>query len=268
VDGATIACKEVSTMRRPFTTLALAGACGLIALAAVAALGAGLVRGGRSDPGAGAAQAGSRTWPLTLSPAPDDLALAQVSFHAPGRERLPKGSLRLAVSGPFGADYLAAATPRLATPGAARVLVLLVNRPSALLDPASVHLRLLAWRSLGAPAARTLEDPLARAGSAATPALCDLPVHGSPLAGSELRVLSSRGGALAGFDAAGAIAQAYDLACGLPYEAAFRQAVEPPASTSPSPPAPPVTPAPSPPPPVGKLPGEGCVPRPGYACPG
>ncbi len=254
-------------MRRPFTTLALAGACGLIALAAVAALGAGLIRSGGSDPGAGAVQAGSRTWPLTLSPAPDDLALAQVSFHAPGRGRLPKGSVRLAVSGPFGADYLAAATPRFVTPGAARALVLLVNRPSALLDPASVHLRLTAWRSLDAPAARTLEDPLARAGSAATPALCDLPVHGSPLAGSELRVLSSRGAALAGFDAGAAIAQAYDLACGLPYAAAFRQAVEQSAPTPPSPPAPPVSPAP-PPPPVGKLPGEGCVPRPGYACPG
>jgi hypothetical protein len=267
VDGATIAYEEVSTMRRPFTTLALAGACGLIALAAVAALGAGLVRSGGSDPGAAAVQAGSRTWPLTLSPAPDDLALAQVSFHAPGRGRLPKGSVRLAVSGPFGADYLAAATPRFVTPGAARALVLLVNRPSALLDPASVHLRLTAWRSLGAPAARTLEDPLARAGSAATPALCDLPVHGSPLAGSELRVLSSRGAALAGFDAGAAIAQAYDLACGLPYAAAFKQAVERAASAPPSPPAPPVSPAP-PPPPVGKLPGEGCVPRPGYACPG
>ncbi len=263
-------------MRRPLTTLVLAGACGLIALAAVAALGAGLVRGGGSHAGRAAVQPGSRTWPLTLSPAPDDLALAQVSFPARGRGRPPKGSLRLAVSGPFGADYLAAATPRLATPGAARALVLLVNRPSALEDPASVHLRFAAWRSLGAPAMHTFEDPFARAGSVATPALCDLPVHGSPLAGSELRVLSSRGTALAGFGAVGAIAQAYDLACGLPYAGAFKQAVEGPSSVSSPPPAPapspapspPVSPTPSPAPPVGKLPGEGCKPEPGYYCPG
>lgn len=263
-------------MRRPFTTLVLAGACGLIALAAVAALGAGLVRSGGSRPSGAARSAGARTWPLTLSPAPDDLALAQVSFHARGLERLPKGSLHVAVSGPFGADYLAVATPRFATDGAARALVLLVNRPSPLLDPVSVHLRLAAERSLGVPTVHRLEDPLARSATSAPPVLCDLPVHGSPLAGSELRVLSSRGAAVTGFDAAAAIAQAYDLACGLPYAAPFRQAVEQSASTPPSTPAPapPVTPsppvstAPSPPPPVGKLPGEGCIPRPGYACPG
>lgn len=259
-------------MRRPLTTLVLVSVCGLIALAAVAALGAGLVRDGRRDAAAPTAKAGSRVWPLTLSPAPDDLALAQVSFHVAHRGRLPKGSVRVAVSGPFGADYLAVATPGFATPGAMRALVLVVDRPSPLLDPASVRLRVDAWRSLGVPGVRTLENPFAQANAASRPALCDLPLHGSALAASELTVLTSRGSPLAGFNAAGALAQAYDLACGLPHASAFEQAVEHPSSSSPTPLPPgsptPAPPAPSPGPPVGKLPGEGCVPKPGYACPG
>jgi hypothetical protein len=257
-------------MRRPATTLMLATG-GLLAVAAVAALAAELVASAGAPVARGApgarwtrppargvdAGTGARTWPLALSPAPDDLALAQVSFRRSGRGRLPVGSLGVAVSGPFGSDYMAAAVPSFATPGAVHVLVLVVNRPSALLDPAVARLRVDAPDSLGAATARTLENPFARAKSAPRPALCDLPVRRTGLNGDELAPLSSRGSSLAGFDAAGAVAQGYDVACGLPHASAFEHAV---ARSSPA--------APSPAPPVGKLPGEGCKPAPGYACPG
>jgi len=250
-------------MRRPLTTLMLVATCGLLAVAAVGALGAELI-GSASRAHVGA---GTRTSPFTLSPAPDDLALAQVSFHRSGRGSPSAGSLHVAVSGPFGSDYLAAAVPRFTTPGATRALVLVVNRPSALLDPASVRLRIESPRSLGMPTVRKLENPFAPADFgplAPRPALCDLPLHGFALHGAELRALVSRGAALAGFAAASAVAEAYDVACRLPYAPSFAQAVEQASSGSPGPQ--PVPPAPEPP--VGKLPGEGCKPAPGYACPG
>lgn len=238
-------------MRRPFTMLTVVTVGGLVALAAVAALGASLMRASAST---------TRTVALTLAPAPNDLALTQVSFHPAHSERLSPASLRVAVSGPFGDDYLAMAAVRAPTPGVLRALVLVVNRPSPLMEPAAVSLKLVARRSLGAASIHTLENPLAsasttaaRAGAAAKAAPCDLPLHGVALTAGELRTLSSRGSPLPGFTAAGAVAQAYDLACALPYDATFKRAIEGVASS---------------PPPVGKLPGEGCKPAPGYACPG
>ncbi len=243
-------------MRRPLTTLTLVTVCGLLALAAVTAVGLALVRGAgarahRADAGA------TRSLRLALSAAPDDLTLAEVSFHASGSHPLSKRSLQVAVLGPFGDDYLAAAAPRSQPAGVRRALVLLVNRPSPLLDPVTVHLRVTAQRSLGAATDRELANPFARAASAPKPALCDLDTSGSPLSGAQLSALASHGTALAGFGPAGAVAEAYDAVCALPYASAFGQAVEQGSQ-----------PAPSPGPPVGKLPGEGCVPTPGYACPG
>jgi hypothetical protein len=245
------------------TTLTLVTVCGLLALVAVAALGATLVKSSKH-----AHAEGERGWPVTLSPAPDDLSLAQVEFHLGGRGRVPRSSFGVAAGGPFGSDYMAAAIPRVATRGAVDVLVIVVNRPSPLLDPASVRVRVSARRSLGVPALRTLENPFARLASAPRPALCDLPLHaGMALTIGELSVLHSQGVPPAGFDAASAVAQAYDVACGLPYESAFKRAVLSAGAPSPTPQPTPTTPE-SPTGPVGKLPGEGCKPTPGYACPG
>jgi hypothetical protein len=190
---------------------------------------------------------------MTLSPAPGDLSLAEVSFQRAARgQGIATGALQVAVIGPFGDDYLAVAVPRLQTPGGPRALVLLVNRPSALLDPVTVRLRLTARSALGAPLVRRSADPFARPGASSTPALCNLPLHGSVLSASALRPLYARGQALAGFDAANALAQAYDVVCGLPYSGSFQQAVEPPSAAPPGSRAPGCAP---------------CDPSPGYACP-
>jgi hypothetical protein len=264
-------------MRRSLTTLTLAALCGLLALAAVAALAAKLTRGSHPRAVRVVAAVPTRTWPLTLSPAPDDIALAQISFHAGAVRRLSAASLRLAVRGPFGDDYMALAVPRSSAHGVVRAMVLVVNRPSPLLDPTDVRLSAIAQRSLGVAVVRTSENAFARKASAVKPALCDLPTaHGAGLASTRLAALSSRGAPLAGFTVASAVAQAYNAACGLPYTSAFKRAVTQ-SSAAPSPPQPPpspsepaTTPQPAPPSekPVGKLPGEGCTPAPGYACPG
>jgi hypothetical protein len=249
-------------MRRPLTTLSSLSIIGLLALVGVAALGAKLVRGS----GELSTRAGTRTWPVTLSPAPSDLALAQVSFHG----RVPTGAvhswLRVSVGGAFGGDYMAASVPRLVSERSARVLIVLVNRPTPLLDPVSVHLHVQARGSLGVPRIETLENVFSRSATASRPALCDLPLHGIALAAGKLSVVGTLGQAPTGFAGASTVAQAYDLACGLPHASTFEQAVRAPAEAQPPQPVPP---APEPPkPPVGKLPGEGCVPTPGYACPG
>jgi hypothetical protein len=200
-----------------------------------------------------------RSWQLSLSPAPDDLALAQIDFPRAGaKARLSGRAARLTVAGPFGDDYLAlvAVSGRLAR--RPRALVLVVNRPSALLDPAGVALLLRAPVSLGAPVVDAVEDPLAQPPSR-PPALCDLSLHGSSLSPTLLRGLSSRGTTLPGFNPSSAAAQAYDLVCGLPHESSFTRAV----SGQQPQPAPTPTPIPTPTPP-GCTP---CDPRPGYACP-
>jgi hypothetical protein len=253
-------------MRRPVTTLILVVTCGALllgaglAVAIEASAGAGVERGAAAPDG--------RSWPVTMSAAPNDLTLAEASFREPRHgQPIAGSSLHVSVGAPFGDDYLAAAMLRLPTPGALRVLVALVNRPSPLEDPVSVSVRLTAPRVLGAPLVLKSVDLLSRSADARTPALCDLALHGSALSASGLRMLRSRGQALTGFDAASALAQAYDLMCGLSYSSSFTLAVTgSPASSSPSPPES-SSPAPSPTPPVGRVPGEGCVPTPGYACP-
>jgi hypothetical protein len=230
---------------------------------------------------------------VTLAPTRSDVALAELRFrHAPGGA-LTRRSLRLAVVGQFGRDYLAFAVASSPGPGGARALVLLVNRPSALLDPAQVRLAVSSRLGLGGVLVRKLTDVLARGATAFRAPLCDLSLHGRPLGRGGLRALGARGAALTGLDATAAIAAAYDAGCGLSYPSAFRQAVQGPGFSgcgggaaqqgalccppnamcapgpTPSPrptPMPGPTPAPVPPSPV--PPGcQPCDPRPGYACP-
>jgi hypothetical protein len=249
-------------MRRPLSTLAPVVIGGSLVLVAVVVVAVALSTSAGAHANRAGAASTRRTWPVTLSAAPDDLALAEVGFpRAAHGQRISERSLQVAVGEPFGDDYLAAAALRLPTARVPRMLVLLVNRPSPLADPVFVHVRLLALRALGEASPRRLADPLTRPAGAREPALCDLPLNGSALSASELLLLHTRGHALAGFDAAEAVAQAYDVSCGLAHASSFEQAVEQSGSSS----APPV---PSPAPPVGRLPGEGCEPRPGYACPG
>jgi hypothetical protein len=204
-----------------------------------------------------AAVSPDRDWNLALSPQPEDLALAEISFRRTGRRQtISPATLKLVAQPPVGDDYIAAATTALNTPGWLRTLVLVVNRPSPLLDPADVHLGVSTRRALGRPVVWKLIDPFSDLAAGLTPALCNLPLRGSTLAGSELRALRAVGQVLPGFNAASAAAQAYDVACGLPFEHAFEVDV-----VGSSEPAPAPTPVPRPP---GCTP---CDPAPGYACP-
>lgn len=264
--------------------LGVAAASGTAA-ASTAAVSAGRAGGGSSPAGVSSTGGGSRSlgrdWSVTVSPAPEDLALVAVRFPAAHREPVTDATLHASVPGPFGDDYLALAALR-SRPALAFVLV--VDRLSPLLDPAHVGVRLSARRALGPARLATAANPFAPTSAGAAPALCELPAAERPLREGQLLALGSRGGALSRFGAAAAVADAYDAVCGLPYPSAFKLAVtEPcapalapygsligascatrptPESPSPSPgPEPPVTPTPSPPqcPP--------CDPQPGYVCP-
>jgi hypothetical protein len=241
-------------LRRPLTLLAATATCGSLVLAAGWALTPSLFADASQKPPAASRAviaSAQRSWRVTLSPLPDDLALAQISFHGSHARQIARGSLQVALSGPFGDDYMAAGAIRTRTPGGPQALVLLVNRPSPLLDPVSVVVALTAGRSLGTPVVHKLADPFTHPEAGSTPALCDLRKHGSALGASEISTLDSHGSSLAGFSAASAVAQAYDVVCGLPYVSSFEQAIR----------------APSAAPPVGKIPGEGCEPEAGRACP-
>ena len=189
---------------------------------------------------AAAAHANSqRVWKVSVAaPAQFDLALAEVRFtrraHAAGvgsRASQLARSLRIALAGPAGQDYVAGAVTRFAVHGRPRILLLVVNRrPRGSLAPdlARVGLAITASRRLGAPVLSQVSDPFTRPRSGgAVPALCDLPVSagGGSLAATALHALLGRGAALEGFSAEAAIAQAYDAVCGKPYDAAFRKAV-------------------------------------------
>lgn len=244
----------------------IAAALALVALAAGASVQAAPARERHSGPRL-------RSWQLRLSPAVDDLSLAQISFPAAHRgARLAAGSLGLAAglaSGVPSADYAVVGAVRLAG-RVPRALVLLANRPSPLEDPTTATLRLNARPALGKPSTRTAEDAFTR-GVAKPAALCDLPLHRHALVAGEVLVLSARGKPPAGFGAAAAIADAYNAACGLPYPPGFKSAIAAPA-VIPSPPGsgPPGPPAPVPPPPErpSEPPGCGpCKPSPTAACP-
>ena len=186
---------------------------------------------------------------MTLSPSVGDIALAQIGFPSARGARLRHGSLGVSARAPFGDDYLAAGAVWVPGSGDRRVLVLLANRATDLADPVSVRLRASALGALGRPRILRARDPFTRP-SVKLPALCDLPLHGGPLAPSQLLVLAARGTPLKGFSAAGALAQAYDSVCHLPYSSTFKRALAPASGAPPSgnPPAPsPTEPLPSPP---------------------
>jgi hypothetical protein len=249
-------------MRSRWGSLVLLTACGSLAFAGCAAGATRAPESTDAHASRSPVRVPTRTWNVTVSPMPDDLALAEISFHptAP-RQAISGRTVRVSATAPFGDDYMAYAAPVSKTDGWLRLLVLVVNRPSPLADPVDVHLRVTARSTLGKPVVWTLSSPLAHPNRSLTPALCDLPFHGSSLGASGLRALGSRGASLPGFGVASSVAQAYDVACGLPYESAFVHDVAHPSNV-------PGAPVPAPGPPVGKLPGEGCVPAPGYACPG
>ncbi len=196
---------------------------------------------------------------LALSAAPDDLAVAEVRFEGRTRERISRASGRLGVIGPFGDDYLGAAVVEEGANAGRALLVVLVNRPSPLLDPVSVTFALTVPQGLGKHALRGASDPFTRPASGVAPAVCAL-TRRSPIAARELASLRALGAPLGSFSPAEAAAQAYDAVCGLSYSQAFRRAV-----TGPPPPQPAPPPAPHPIPEPPHCPP--CVPTPGYACP-
>ncbi len=237
----------------------------IVLLVALTSLLIGAGNAGGALPVRGGQTSAWRMLKLSADPAPNDLELLEIGFPRTSmRRRLSQRDLLLLVTSSFGDDYLALATVGTAPSHAPRALVLVVNRPSALLDPVHVALRLYSSRALGRPRVFTLTDPFGVPHVGLTPALCDLPLHGgASLAASSLGWLRTRGAPLGGFSPTAAVAQAYDVACSLPHEAAFAESVT---GQAPVPtPAPPVpTPSPPAPSPPGCTP---CNPAPGYACP-
>ena len=75
--------------------------------------------------------------------------------------RSTRRTLHAAVRGPFGADYLALAALRTRSDHARIAIVLLVNRATALLDPAHVRVRMRSARALGAPTVAVMSNPFA-----------------------------------------------------------------------------------------------------------
>jgi hypothetical protein len=176
----------------------------------------------------------TRAWKESvIAPAQFDFSLAEVRFGRPARvagARVSRGagSIRIALRGATGLDYVAAAVTRSSISGGPRALVLVVNRrPRGSLAPdlARIGLTVTAFRRLGPAAVSQSSDPFTRVRVGPTPALCDLPIRGASLVAGEIRSVLSRGVALTGFGAEAAIAQAYDVVCRRPYEQAFRAAV-------------------------------------------
>ena len=141
-------------------------------------------------PPAAAHASALRVWKESVAaPAQFDIALAEVRFsrraHAAGvrssASRLAR-SIRLAVAGPTGLDYVAGAVTRFTVRKRPRVLVLVVNRrPRGSLAPdlARIGVAITAARRLGTPVLSQVSDPFTRPRSGGpVPALCDLPVSG------------------------------------------------------------------------------------------
>jgi hypothetical protein len=244
----------------------MGGRIRLLGLLAACLTAATVVSGGNA-----AAAVRARSFSVALSPSPGDVTLLQVRFPRARSATIGPHSLRVAVHGSFGADYLAIAAPRHRGRASRQVLVVLANRPSALLDPVSVHLRLIAVGTLGAPVLRHLTNVLSGDDTRPPVGLCSLTAVGRPLAPASLRPLGTRGAAVAGFGMAAAVAAGYDGACGSPSTSqAFRSALVGEAggssgsdggcTTGACEPAP-VPPSPGPP----RC--APCDPQPGFACP-
>jgi hypothetical protein len=179
--------------------------------------------------GAGA----KRAWAEYIAaPAQFDFALAEVRFGAPvhaarGEASRVAGTMRLAVRGATGLDYVAGGLTRLGALGRPRALVLVVNRrPRGSLAPdlGRIGLTVTVARRLGRPLISQVSNAFSHPRRIA-PALCDVPIRGALLTARDLRAVLRRGPALGAFSAAAAVAQAYDVVCRRPYDPAFRQAV-------------------------------------------
>jgi hypothetical protein len=212
----------------------------------------------RFGPSVARSRSSWRVLRLIVSPAPGDFVLEELGFRGAGRGKLSASSLHVMVKGAFGDDYVAGAW--LSTPAGRRALVLVVNRPSPLLDPSHVQL-VLRWQAwLGSPFRRAALNPLAVGAAPAPSALCVLEGHDLPLGSVRLHVLGTWGTRISAITPANAIAEAYDASCGRPVESAFAQALSGACSER-------CEPTPTPPPETAP-PGCGrCDPRPGYACP-
>jgi hypothetical protein len=179
------------------------------------------------------APAGAHRVPVR-APAQFEVTVAQIRYAVPHGSR---PALRLALGGPTGLNYVAAALPRHQPRDAVVALVAIVNRRprgSLAADLAQVVLRTRPTRALGAPRTSQAMNVLT-AKPATTPPACAL----GPLAVGDLRFALRVGSPPPGFGARATIAQALAAACGRPVDPAFRQAVAPPASPTPPPHCPP-----------------------------
>jgi hypothetical protein len=214
--------------------------------------------------GAAAQRSASHTFSVALSASQHDATLLQIRFPHGGRQALSPSALHVAVVGAFGDDYMALAAPKRTGRRGPEALLVLANRPSALLDPVSVHLRIRARASLGKPVLVHLVNLLYNDYARPPTGLCTLTLVSEPLAPAAVAPLAHRGTAVSGFSVAEAVAAGYDAACSNVSPAAFKSALAPqpapggcgsacePAPVPPSPGPPHCTP---------------CDPAPGFACP-
>jgi hypothetical protein len=225
-----------------------------VLLAAALALGGAVPAAGQRGPA-------TRTWSVRLTaPAQFDFTLAEVRLHA-ATGPVP----RLSLGQGAGLYYVAGALVRRPPGGGRRALVLVVNRRprgSLAADRLRIGLRVALARGLGAPVLRQVVDPLTRpAPGPHPPTLCGLTRGAAALAPGALRGVLRSGTAIPGLDTAGAVAEAYDVVCGLPHTASFVGAVSqgcpaglvagccPPNAMCAAPPTGPPAPPPPPPPP-------------------
>jgi hypothetical protein len=175
------------------------------------------------------------------APAQFQVTLAQIRYAVPHG---PRPALRLAMAGPAGMDYVAAALPRHQPRHALIALVAIVNRrPSGSLlpDPSRIVLSTRPSHALKAPRTSVATNVLAIRVATTSPA-CAL----GPLGVSDLRLAMRAGAPPPGFGARSTIAQALAAACGRAVDPAFRQAVAPaePITPKPRPGCPPCKPFP------------------------
>ncbi len=170
-----------------------------------------------TGPASGASGGSTHTWQVTLTgPAQFDLTFAELRFKGSGTQ-----TLRLSPTRSPGLYFVGAALVRRPVSGGPRVLLVILNRrPRGSLAPdrTSIGLGVTGASTLGAPVARQLANPFTRPGGR----LCGLGKGHGP---SDLRAALGAGRALPGFSTAAAVAEAYDVACGLPYDPAFKRAV-------------------------------------------
>ncbi len=225
-------------MARRFRVLALlaAACCALFALPAPAG-----------------AQPSPRRVSVVVSPAEGDFALTRLSFPAAHGRALTRSSLRLLAPSFAADDAIALATPGEPSRGRSR-------RSAARRRPAHEPRR----ADLGEGAPRWPAPASGRSGSRASRTRSVATGRrragcaGSPPTAAPRRSARSAPTAarLAGLNTAGAVAQAFEIACGLPAGPQLKAALAP--RTRPAEPAPPAPERPECAP---------CNPRPGYACP-